>query len=108
MEHYAVPLVFVSDLLESSPVTPGRLGHSTVLTSPDVRVVVLSFEAGHVMKEHRAPKTLILQALDGCLNVTAAGQLTTLAPGAILRLEASLPHEVEALEDSRLMLTLIG
>jgi quercetin dioxygenase-like cupin family protein len=108
MENSPAPITFVADVRAGAFVEPGRLGHSTVLSSPDVRVVVLTFEAGHVMKEHRAPKTLLMQALDGRLRVTAGGEVTELVPGALLRLEASLTHEVEALEESRLMLTLIG
>jgi hypothetical protein len=40
--------------------------------------------------------------------VTAAGTQTTLVPGGLMRLDEGLPHAVEALEDSRLMLTLLG
>lgn len=108
MENSPAPVTFVADVRAGAAVEPGRLGHTTVLSSPDVRVVVLTFEAGHVMKEHRAPKTLLMQALDGRLRITAGGQVTELVPGALLRLDASLTHEVEALEASRLMLTLIG
>jgi len=71
-------------------------------------VVVLTFAAGHVLEEHRAPKTLLMQALDGRLRVTAGGRVTELVPGALLRLDASLMHEVEALEESRLMLIMVG
>ena len=108
MENSAAPLTFVADIRAGAAVGPAGLGHSTVLSSPDVRVVVLTFAAGHVMREHRSPKTLLMQALDGRLRITAGGQVTELVPGALLRLEASLMHEVEALEDSRLMLTLVG
>ena len=108
MEDSTSPLTYISNVRADAAVEPGRLGHSTVLASPGVRVVVLTFEAGFTLKKHSAPKILLMQALDGCLRVTAGGQVTDLAPGALLRLEASLEHEVEALEESRLMLTLIG
>ncbi|SDJ85335.1 hypothetical protein E3T54_10975 [Cryobacterium sp. Sr8] len=108
METPAAPITFVPDVRAGTTIGPSGLGHSTVLTSPDVRVVVLTFDAGHVMKEHRAPKTLLLQALDGHLRITAGGEVTELVPGSLLRLEPALTHEVEALEASRLMLTLIG
>ena len=107
MEDTASPLTHIADVRADAAVEPGRLGHSTVLASPGVRVVVLTFEAGFTLKRHSAPKILLMQALDGCLRVTAGGQVTDLVPGALLRLDASLEHEVEALEDSRLMLTLI-
>ncbi|WP_104081991.1 hypothetical protein [Cryobacterium sp. Y11] len=108
MEHITLPLTHIADIRSDAAVEPGRLGHNTVLSSPGVRVVVLTFEAGFTLKKHSAPKILLMQALDGRLRVTAGGQVTDLAPGALLRLEADLEHEVEALEESRLMLTLIG
>ena len=49
-----------------------------------------------------------MQALDGHLRVTAAGRTVDLLPGGLIRLDALLHHEVEAVGDSRLMLTLIG
>ena len=76
METPAAPITFVPDVRAGTTIGPSGLGHSTVLTSPDVRVVVLTFDAGHVMKEHRAPKTLLLQALDGHLRITAGGEVT--------------------------------
>ena len=108
MDTSAASITFIPDLRADAVVAPGGLGHTTVLNAPGVRIVVLTFAAGHVLKEHRAPKTLLMQALDGCLRVTAGGQVTELVPGTLLRLDASLIHEVEALDESRLMLTLIG
>ncbi len=102
------PLTVRDDLFALSPITPGKLGHSTVLAAPGVRVIVLAFESGWVLKEHIAPKQALFQALDGRLLVTAAGTQTVLVPGGLMRLDEGLSHAVEALEDSRLMLTLIG
>ncbi|WP_167043560.1 cupin domain-containing protein [Salinibacterium sp. ZJ454] len=101
------PITVVDDVLKLAPIEAGKLGHFTVLKSEDVRVVVLAFEAGFVLKEHAAPKTLLMQALDGALRVTAGGRIVELAPGSLIRLESGERHQVEALEDSRLMLTLI-
>ena len=108
MDHTTLPLTHIVDVRAGAVVEPGRLGHSTVLASPGVRVVVLTFEAGFTLKKHSAPKIVLMQALDGHLRVEAGGQVTDLVPGALLRLDAGLEHEVEALEESRLMLTLIG
>ncbi|TFC44677.1 hypothetical protein E3T26_08375 [Cryobacterium sp. TMT1-21] len=102
------PLTFASNVRADAVVEPGGLGHTRVLNSPGVRVVVLTFESGHVLKQHTAPTILLMQALDGCLRVTAGGKVTRLVPGALLRLDAGLPHEVEALEESRLMLNMFG
>jgi quercetin dioxygenase-like cupin family protein len=101
-------VIVVPDLREISPISAEKLGHTTALKSEDVRIVILTFPAGHVMKDHAAPKTLLLQALDGRLRLTVAGEVVELVPGAVVRLDKLERHEVEAVEESRLMLTLIG
>jgi quercetin dioxygenase-like cupin family protein len=100
-------LTVIEDLRAVSPIPDSGLGHVTALTHPDVRVVVLTFSAGHTLKEHSAPSPLLMQAIDGELIVRADGVDTTLRPGGLLRLDSGLRHEVEAVSDSRLMLTLI-
>ncbi|HMM82265.1 MAG TPA: cupin domain-containing protein [Terrimesophilobacter sp.] len=101
------PLTVIDDLRALSPIPQEGLGHTTALTHPDVRVVILTFAAGHVLKEHSAPFPLLLQALDGELIVRAGGQENTLRPGGLLRLDDGMRHEVEAITPSRLMLTLV-
>lgn len=100
-------LTVIDDLFAGSPVPSEGLGHTTALAHPDVRVVVLAFAAGYLLKEHAAPFPLLMQALDGELIVRTNGQEARLVPGGLLRLDASLRHEVEAVADSRLMLTLV-
>ncbi len=97
----------VPDVREQSPLPETGLSKSTVVSHPDVRVIVLAFAAGHVLKEHSAPFPLLMQALDGEFLLRMQGQETRLVPGALLRLDASVPHEVEAVTPSRLMLTLV-
>ncbi|MEO7349792.1 MAG: hypothetical protein ABIW32_08055 [Terrimesophilobacter sp.] len=106
-ETAAPPFTLIDNLRSLSPIPDSGLGHTTALTHADMRVVVLTFSAGHVLKEHRAPFPLLMQALDGELLVRAGASETRLVPGAVLRLNAGLPHEVEAVAPSRLMLTLV-
>ena len=101
------PLTYLEDLLELAPVPQSGLGHSTVLSAPDVRIIVLAFSAGHILKQHAAPFTLLMQALDGHLLVTSNGEELDLRPGGLIRMDPGLPHSVEAYVDSRLQLTLI-
>jgi quercetin dioxygenase-like cupin family protein len=101
------PLTYLQDLLDLAPLPQSGLGHSTVLNAPDVRVIVLAFSAGHILKQHAAPFTLLMQALDGHLLVTSNGQELDLRPGGLIRMDPGLPHSVEAYVDSRLQLTLI-
>ncbi|HEY1970956.1 MAG TPA: cupin domain-containing protein [Pseudonocardia sp.] len=101
-------ITIVSDLLRLAPIEPGKLGHHTALDVAGARVIVLAFPHGHLLKEHQAPRPIIMQALDGLLRVSAAGQVHDLRPGELIHLAASVPHAVEALADSRLSLTLLA
>ena len=103
-----VGLTSIEDLRAMAPIEAGTLGHHTVLDTPSARVVVLAFESGHLMKEHRAPRPLLLQALDGHLRITADDRTVDLRPGGLLYLPASMTHAVEAVQPSRLCLTLLG
>src|SRR3546814_10657897 len=84
MDRHAAVTV-VANILDRAPVEPGRLGHHTVLTSDDVRIIVLAFEAGHVMKDHAPPRTLRVQALDGDRRITTEGEPLTPRPGSVIR-----------------------
>lgn len=79
----------------------------TVLKAPGARVVVFAFDAGQVLTEHTAAMPVLLQVLDGHLRITAAGRTVDLRPGGLVHLTARLPHAVDAVEASRLMLTML-
>jgi len=79
----------------------------TVLKAEGARVVVFSFDAGQVLTEHTAAVPALLQTLDGHLRITADGRTVDLRPGGLVHLAARLPHAVEAVEASRLQLTML-
>jgi len=79
----------------------------TVLQAEGARVVLFSFDAGQVLTEHTAAVPALLQVLDGHLRVTADGRTVDLRPGGLVHLVARLPHAVEAVEPSRLLLTML-
>lgn len=101
-------LTAIEDLRALAPIEAGKLGHHTALEASGVRVIVLAFERGHQLREHRTPHPLLLQAVDGYLRITSNDHVIDLRPGGLVHLPASVPHAVEAVEPSRLSLTLLG
>lgn len=99
--------IVIEGLLDVSPAGSDRMNHRTLISGDNFRVILLSFPSGYVMKEHRTPKHLMLQALDGHFRLGFSGQDHDLRPGKLIRLDPGLLHEVEAYEEGRLMLTLI-
>lgn len=85
-------------------------GHDakTLVKGQGLRVVLISLQAGAALAEHRAPGPITLHVLRGQVEVHAAGQMVTLPVGQVLALEAGLPHAVQAVMESDVLLTLAG
>lgn len=99
----------VPDAAALVPIEEGRAHARTVLNADGVRLVVLAIAAGSGLAEHRTPKhPLLMQALDGEVTVTVAGEDTVLRPGDFLHLDAGVLHAVHADVDSHLGLLLLN
>jgi quercetin dioxygenase-like cupin family protein len=88
-------------------VAPDSTVSRTVLKAEGARLVLFSFDAGQELTEHTAAVPVLLQALDGHFEVTAAGRTVDLRPGGVIHLGTRLPHAVLAREPSRLLLTML-
>jgi quercetin dioxygenase-like cupin family protein len=88
-------------------VAPDSTVSRTVLKAEGARLVLFSFDAGQELTEHTAAVPVLLQALDGHFEVTAAGRTVDLRPGDVIHLGTRLPHAVLAREPSRLLLTML-
>jgi quercetin dioxygenase-like cupin family protein len=100
----------MTDLMEVAAlvdVAPDSTVSRTVLKAEGARLVLFSFDAGQELTEHTAAVPVLLQALDGHFEVTAAGRTVDLRPGGVIHLGSRLPHAVLAREPSRLLLTML-
>ena len=61
--------------------------------------------AGGRLAEHRAPGHVIIQCLRGQLEVEADGARHRLGAGEAVALEPSVPHTVDAVAESDMLLT---
>ena len=81
--------------------------HSKLLFKKnDFRCVLIAMEPSAVMKEHHADGTISVQVLKGRVRFGTQGLQHDLAAGNLLTLGASIKHDVQALEDSALLLTI--
>jgi quercetin dioxygenase-like cupin family protein len=84
-------------------------GHNakTLVKHPDVRVVLIALRAGARMQEHKTDQCVTLHALSGSLRLhIVPGDTIDLPTGALIALDHTVVHEVEALQESVLLLTL--
>jgi quercetin dioxygenase-like cupin family protein len=71
--------------------------------SKEIRILL---KKGQIMKEHKAPYPIIVHVLDGEINFGVEGDTHLLKKGAIITLAGNIPHDLTALEDSIVRLTL--
>ena len=81
---------------------------SRVLVNNDVlRHVMFTMDAGQVLTEHTSTRAVIINILEGRFRFTINGKDNEVVPGDVIYLAPNDPHAVEALEPSRMSLTLV-
>jgi quercetin dioxygenase-like cupin family protein len=85
-----------------------QAGHNakTLVKHPDFRVVLIVLKAGARMHEHSTDQCVTIHALSGHLRVHLPARTLDLTQGALLALEQTVVHDVEALADSVFVLSL--
>jgi quercetin dioxygenase-like cupin family protein len=63
---------------------------------------------GTRLSEHRAAGPLTFHVLTGSVTFRAGARVESLGAGDLIVLESTVPHEVEAFEESACLLTLAG
>ena len=89
---------------ESHPARDGHRQAGLVHRGP-LRMLLFTFESGGRLPEHRAPGQVVIHCLVGELAVEAGATRHRLSGGEVLVLEPDVPHSVEALADSDMLLT---
>jgi quercetin dioxygenase-like cupin family protein len=87
------------------PWSSGDRFAASLVKHRDLTVTVLLLRKGARLNEHTARGSISLQVIAGAVRFRAAGDEKTLAAGMLCVLEREVPHAVEALEESTLLLT---
>lgn len=78
----------------------------TLVRYEDLRVVLIVLQTHSRMAEHKSEGRISVHVLAGHVQVKAAGRTFNLRPGGLLALDRAVPHDVEALEESAVLLTI--
>jgi quercetin dioxygenase-like cupin family protein len=78
----------------------------TLVKFDDFRVVLMALRARARVPGHQTKGRISIHTVVGHILVRADGRTFDLPGGALLALDRSVPHEVEAVEDSAFLLTI--
>jgi len=78
----------------------------TLIKYDDLRVVLMALKAGARIPEHKANGRISVQVLSGHVRFNALGRAFNLLPGSLVALDERAPHDLEALEESAILLTI--
>jgi quercetin dioxygenase-like cupin family protein len=78
----------------------------TLVKYPDLRIVYILMRSGARMQEHHAGATISVHTLSGHVRLHLAEGTVDLPAGQLLALERDVPHDVEAVEESAVLLTI--
>jgi len=77
-----------------------------ILETPFSKEIRILLKCGQIMKEHKAPFPIIVHVLEGELDFGVLGEVNRLQKGAIIALEENIAHDLKALKDSVVRLSL--
>jgi len=66
----------------------------------------IAFRKGQIMKEHQTPFPIVVQVFEGTIDFGVNGAIQNLKRGDMIALEGGVPHDLTAMEDSIVRLSL--
>ncbi len=106
----AIPHALPGDVIDVRPLIDELAASktSTLIKTQHVEVIRMVLPAGKILSKHKAPGEIIVQCLEGDITFTTMGEPKKLRAGDMLYLAAGEPHELEAVEDSSFLLTIVA
>jgi quercetin dioxygenase-like cupin family protein len=78
----------------------------TLVRHSEMRLVLLALRAGTRWKEHSTEHQIAVHVLEGRVRLHLDDDPTEIAAGTLLALDLAVSHEVEAVEDATVLLTI--
>ena len=78
----------------------------TLVKQPDFRIVLIALQKGVHLEEHSADARISIYTLSGHVKLQLPEQTVDLTNGHLLVLDRALEHDLEALEESAILLTI--
>jgi quercetin dioxygenase-like cupin family protein len=87
--------------------TPHGIASRVLAKNGGGTVTLFAFDAGEALSEHTAPFDALVLVLEGVFTLTIGGTPVEALPGTVVRMPAGVPHAVEAVGPSRMLLVML-
>lgn len=98
--------LFKKQIKEGAAWSKGPRSALTVYKSENLRLVLIALHKNGDLPKHTAPGRISVQVLEGHIRFGTEEKVIELAEGQIVTLKEHVPHDVLALEESLILLTI--
>ena len=70
-------------------------------------LTLFALDTGQGLTEHSSPFDAFVIVIEGILELTIGGKPVRATPGTIVRMPANIPHAVDAIEQTRMLLIML-
>ena len=95
-----------ASLLENLTFNENKVAVNVLLKTDYSSEVRILLKKDQLMKEHQAPFPIVIEIFDGSIQFGVNGESQILNRGAIISLDASVPHDLKGITDSIVRLTI--
>jgi quercetin dioxygenase-like cupin family protein len=92
--------------LQQESTWSGNRNAVTLVKHQDFRLVLTALKSGARLARHGVHGTVLIQVLAGLVRVTIYGQDLSLTAGQVVSLDPQLDHEVTAVDDALILITI--
>ncbi len=103
----SIPASQAFSLAELVVPTPDGIASRILSKTPGGNVTLFAFDGGQGLTEHTSPYDALVYVVEGHFVLTIGGLPVDVTAGRIVQMPGGVPHAVEALEPSRMLLMML-
>lgn len=97
----------ILDLADDIQINTDAIVSRTLRKSAELNLTIFAFDLGQGLSGHSSPMDAYVQIITGKMEITIGEQKVTLSTGQLTFMPAAIPHALEALEPSKMLLTMV-